>query len=880
MRGIASGVVLIGTIFAVFTIAACLIGCFRRSERYRLNVAVLLFCLVAAPFAERLGGAAWPFRLLAAAMTWVSPYLVTRLVLQFRDTSRWLTNASLAVAIGAPILYTVWPDPRPFVVDVLVYAGSATILGVTATLLTQAFGRAYGVIRARLFVAALATWLFAATAVLGALFVAVPSLSTPAWPLVGVFYGATLIGYSFAFSTPRWLRRGWQRAEEARYLTERTHRDPEERGERAAEDLCRAAARSSGSALTLVALTDPADAGRLTVRARSDPALHLVSCSREDPLVLRAWSGAMSGPVAECLPALGDHLRPFGSSVLMAPIVGHREVWGIVAVVQRRGSLFPEDDLTVLGQLARHAATVLDYAHLVTEARARERRLADRRLREVEARLALMLDSIKDYALFAIDDRGTVANWHAGAEHVFGYSMAEIIDQSAAELFEMTPDQLATFLDESRQLGTAHREGPCRRKDGSRFLGITDLRPLEGDLEARGYVVVTHDITDRRALEDQLRQSQKMQAIGQLAGGIAHDFNNMLTAILGYADSLESEIRPTDPRRRQVGEIQKAAERAAGLTRQLLTFSRGQMLQPSVINLTRLVEDLLPMLRRMIGEHIVISGVADDAIAPIVGDRTQVEQILLNLAVNARDAMPGGGQLTIRTSRIWMDAALAAGQALPGPFVLLEVSDTGVGMDRATQARIFEPFFTTKAVGAGTGLGLATVFGIVQRMAGLVRVVSEPGSGSTFRLYFPEVLGHEVSAPPASPADAPRGTETVLLVEDDQPVRAYLTEVLEKQGYRVLAAADQTAALAQVQAHVDPIHLVVTDVVMPGGTGPELVRALAQVRSPLSVLYISGYADAALSRESSPLQAGYFLQKPFSATTLLGKIRQILSPPV
>ncbi len=325
----------------------------------------------------------------------------------------------------------------------------------------------------------------------------------------------------------------------------------------------------------------------------------------------------------------------------------------------------------------------------------------------------------------------------------------------------------------------------------------------------------------------------------------------------------------------QIVEIQKAAERAAGLTRQLLAFSRPQMFQPSIINLSRLASDLVPMLVRVIGEHIDITADLAPDLLPVLGDRSQVEQIVVNLAVNARDAMPNGGRLTIRTANVSLDGTQVRAPAEAG--VLLEVADTGIGMDPATQARIFEPFFTTKEHGRGTGLGLATVYGIVKQMGGAVNVTSAPNQGTTFKFYFPEThVRPETELGPVSP-DSPRGCETLLLVEDDGAVRTYLTRLLEGHGYCVMAAQHQTEALTVAGAMTAPIHLVITDVLMPGGTGPELVRALDQIRPGIPTLYISGYADDATFKQPGPYaRNSHFLQKPFTAADLMSRIRQIL----
>jgi CheY-like chemotaxis protein len=366
-----------------------------------------------------------------------------------------------------------------------------------------------------------------------------------------------------------------------------------------------------------------------------------------------------------------------------------------------------------------------------------------------------------------------------------------------------------------------------------------------------------------------------MEAIGQLAGGIAHDFNNLLTAILGYTEWLNHELQG-DARLSHVHEIQQAAERASDLVGQLLAFSRRRMLEPATIDLGALVTGLLPMLRRLIGEQIRVVDQLPASLPPIVGDRSQVEQIILNLAVNARDAMPGGGTLTMGARTERRDQPGPDG--LPaGTYLVFEVSDTGAGMDAETQRRAFEPFFTTKGVGRGTGLGLSTVYGIVQQMKGAVTVESAVGAGTTFRLIFPESVRDVIEAPALSPVQTMRGTETVLLVEDDASVRSLVGQVLKAHGYRVLAAEHAAAASSVAASYADRIDLVIADVVMPGSTGPQLVAELHARRPGLAALYISGYADAALDQQPIPLRPGQLLLKPFSSTELLTRIRQILT---
>ena len=405
----------------------------------------------------------------------------------------------------------------------------------------------------------------------------------------------------------------------------------------------------------------------------------------------------------------------------------------------------------------------------------------------------------------------------------------------------------------------------------ARVLYAPDGRPLSD-------IGVAIDVTARKTLETQLRQAQKMEAIGQLAGGVAHDFNNLLTAILGYAKLLSDSLPPGDARLRDVDEIHQAAERAAGLTRQLLAFSRQQVLQPTAVDLNSLVTETSHMLRRLIGEHIELVTQLSPDLAPVMADKTQLEQVIMNLAVNARDAMPGGGEMSISTANVELDQTYAAEHAVAvrsGPFVMLAVSDTGVGMNEQTRRRLFEPFFTTKERGKGTGLGLATVYGIVKQSGGYIWVYSEPGRGASFKVYLPQAEKN-VEAEPAVAAASPKpaaASETVLVVEDEAAVRFLTRILLERAGYRVIDAPNpQTAETLCTQE----VNLLITDVIMPGGTGPELFQTLA-VRFPnLKVLYMSGYTDQMVAREGQLDPDTAFLQKPFSSDGLLRKVRDVL----
>jgi len=382
-----------------------------------------------------------------------------------------------------------------------------------------------------------------------------------------------------------------------------------------------------------------------------------------------------------------------------------------------------------------------------------------------------------------------------------------------------------------------------------------------------------------RSTEEQLRQAQKMEAIGRLAGGIAHDFNNILSVILSYSDLILAELKPPDPLVGDVSEVRKAALRAAELTSQLLVFSRQQVILPKVLDLNEVVASVDRMVVRILGEDIELVSLPAERLGRVLADRNNVEQVIMNLVVNARDAMPIGGKLTIETGNVHLDSEYAREHAgaSPGPHVMLAVSDTGVGMDRATQARVFEPFFTTKEVGKGTGLGLSTVFGIAQQSGGSVWVYSELGKGTTFKVYFPSVDADlEATGPALAPA-ALRGTETILLVEDQEQVRAVACAILKRSGYRVLVAQHASEALLLCAAGSEPIHLLLTDVVMPNMSGAELARRAMSVRPGLKVLYMSGYTDDSVVRHGILDSEMAFLQKPFTPETLTRKVREVLN---
>ena len=464
---------------------------------------------------------------------------------------------------------------------------------------------------------------------------------------------------------------------------------------------------------------------------------------------------------------------------------------------------------------------------------------------------------------------------------IVGYTRDELLARTFQDITH--PDDLDVDVAATRQLlaneiQTRSREKRYLHKDGSIVwvdLTVSVMRDSSG--EPKAFIAVVQDITGRKQLEQELLHSQRMEGVGQLAGGIAHDFNNLLTVIGGRGHLGLAKLKADDPLRRDFELIQKTADRAARLTRQLLAFSRKQLLQPRVVDPNDLVQDSANLLKRLIGEEIELVFVPAADVGRVHVDPGQLEQVIVNLAVNARDAMPRGGRLTIETSNAELDAGYAAQHVgvVPGQFVMLEVSDTGVGMDGPTQARIFEPFFTTKGPGKGTGLGLATVYGIVKQSGGHVRVYSEPGVGTAFRIYFPRTDA-AVEAETSTDAALPRGQETVLLVEDEEEVRRFTREVLERLGYTVLEATGAMDAVVISERHLGVINVLLTDVVMPQMSGRELAEAIAGARPETKVLFMSGYTDDAIVRHGV-LEAGIkFLEKPFSPQTLAVKVREVL----
>jgi PAS domain S-box-containing protein len=563
--------------------------------------------------------------------------------------------------------------------------------------------------------------------------------------------------------------------------------------------------------------------------------------------------------------AIRDVLRQRGIvSMLLVPLFIEGEVAGSLLLSAAEQRLFTAEEVDLARRVAGQLGGPLSRA----------------RLQETHQRLSTAVEQSPDSVLIT-DTAGTILYVNPAFERVTGYSRAEALGRTPRLLKSGQHDE--AFY---RELWTTISAGRVwqgrfinRKKDGSLYTEDATITPLRNPAgEVVQYVATMRDVTRELELEQQFRQAQKMEAVGRLAGGVAHDFNNLLTVIRLSARLLEDQLHRLDPLRSHVERIQEASQRAANLTRQLLAFSRKEIVEPKVLDLNQVLGELDKMLRRLIGEDVELILLSTRDLWPVKIDPTQVEQAVVNLAVNARDAMPRGGKLTIETANVVFDEAYAAHhlEVEPGEYTLLAVSDNGVGMNEEVKTHLFEPFFTTKERGKGTGLGLATVFGIVKQNGGHVRVYSEVGQGTTFKIYLPRVA-ENVPTPLRLPQPAAaRGMETLLIVEDELPVRELTRDILLDHGYRVLAAGDGVEALRIAGEHEGPIHLLLTDVVMPRMSGRELANQLRDRRPETRVLFTSGYTDNAVVHHGVLVEGVHFLSKPFELEALVQKVREVL----
>ena len=551
------------------------------------------------------------------------------------------------------------------------------------------------------------------------------------------------------------------------------------------------------------------------------------------------------------------------------PLRAGSQTFGVLVVQSYREDVrFGERDKEVLTFVSQQLASAIDHKR------------HEEALRQSESRYRSLVQSAV-YGIYRSSVDGRFLDVNPALIHMLGYDSAdEVVKLDPQREVFVEPAEHERLLQEFHRTGCLDSaEVRWKRKDGSVItVRLSGRAATELDEADQALEIIAEDITERRALEDQFRQAQKMEAVGRLAGGVAHDFNNLLMVVSGYTEVLMEALDQNDPLLVKVQAIQQAADRATTLTRQLLAFSRKQLLELKVVDVNSIVADMERLLRPLIGENIDLTTKLTPNVGHTRADAGQLEQVIMNLVVNAKDAMPDGGRILIQTSEADPDTARREHSLIePGTYILLSVSDTGAGMDRETQSRIFEPFFTTKEKGKGTGLGLSTVYGIVKQGGGYIFAQSEPGCGTTFRIYLPRV---------ADPADSPRvdkhaqaaagGSETVLLVEDEESVRELVRETLKTRGYTVIEASDGIAGMRVSEEYQGNIEILITDVVMPGMSGRELAKRVAAARPNIRVLYLSGYTEDAIMHQGVFEAGTAFLQKPFTLQVLARKVREVL----
>ena len=575
-------------------------------------------------------------------------------------------------------------------------------------------------------------------------------------------------------------------------------------------------------------------------------------------------------PAFDRLAAMGE-VELVGSpspSWLGVPLKTPTATIGVLVVQHYQNeNAYDQRDLEFLDSVGGHIALAI------------ERRRAEEELRKSESVLSLLFEHNPIPTWLYDVESLQFLRVNQAAVHQYGYTQDEF---ERMTILEIRPTSERAKAEEYlREMGSADEEHGFwlhQGKDGTKFEAeLISHEMMHAGRRVR--LVVAQDISERRHLELQLRQAQKMEAVGRLAGGVAHDFNNLLMVIKGHTELLLNALNPADAMARKIEQIDRSADRATTLTRQLLAFSRLQVLQPQVINLNSVVEEMGKLLPRLIGEDIELILRLDGNLGSIRADASQMEQVIMNLAVNARDAMPNGGKLIIETKKCELEQSYTSSHPFmkPGSYILLDVTDTGTGMDEETQAHIFEPFFTTKEKGKGTGLGLATVYGIVKQSGGFIWVYSELGKGTSFKIYLPHVDGKQTQASTAKPAtELPAGTETVLLSEDEQDVREIAREFLESGGYTVLEAKNGKEAIALATKHGGDIDLLVTDMVMPGMTGQELAVRLQRDYPGLAVVFMSGYSEHAATEMANADPSVRLMTKPFSRAAMLRTVRETL----
>jgi PAS domain S-box-containing protein len=586
------------------------------------------------------------------------------------------------------------------------------------------------------------------------------------------------------------------------------------------------------------------------------------------------FNGKDEQEVEEKFPGLMPETKAGARSFLSVPFISRDQVIGGLHFRSNTYGAYSDKDLRLAESIASQIAGAIANARLFAE-----RQQVEKALKDSEEKYRLLVQNAKD-AIFIVQD-GVIKFSNGKTEKLFGYSGAELAEVPFVNHIHPADRETAYGSIPGGSVGKEFPKAQSFRIKNQAGQEIW-LELKSADMEWEGKPASLNfasDITEQKKLEAQFFQAQKMEAVGRLAGGVAHDFNNLLTVINSNSQLALMELREWDPLKEKIESIQKAGEKAANLTRQLLSFSRRQVVEMKVIDLNATLQDLEKMLRRVIGEDIELSFLLDKNLGRLKADPGQIEQAILNLIVNARDAMPSGGKIVVETCNVNLDQeyTLTHMGMKPGPHVMLSISDTGMGMKPEIRERIFEPFFTTKEKGKGTGLGLSTVYGAVKQSGGNVWVYSEPRQGTTFKIYLPRVDEPlEAPAKKLTRGKMPHGHETILVVEDEEEVRKLAVGILGRYGYRVLEASHGGEALQICEQCKEPIHLLMSDVVMPGMSGPDFARRLKYFYPEIKVLFMSGYTDNALSQNGLLDEAVFFLQKPFSVEKLTGKIREVL----
>jgi PAS domain S-box-containing protein len=868
----------------------------RRPRRTAIDTA-LFFCALAlileiTGLSSQLGLVLPPVvNLTLTAVLLALPYLQLRLLDDYVGVGTGvlrLAIAGLVLGIGSIVII---PAPIPGLLTIALVLYFVALLMYGAVRFLREGLRARGLVASRLIAVAVGSGLVAFVLVAA---VVVPLLFPGATELARLSSQTLILAaglaYLVGFAPPSLVKRLWQESALRRFMQETTRLSDAGNVDEVIRRLEIAAGAATAGSRALVAVWDDAKATlRFTLPDGTAQTIDSRTNLTLGGRVVQERRPVLSEDPARDFPSGAAMYRRLGvKAVAGAPIVVRGRVFGVLAVQSGHPSLFGRDDLEFFALLADQSGIAIENSQLLAEVRsltAEERRRGD----EARSRLATIVDSSSDAIIGSTLD-GVVTDWNPAAERIYGYTATEAVGSTLSEI--VPPDrtsELPGVFEHIRAGESLVLETERVRKGGARFDVSMSLAPLrDADGTIVGIATVARDITERVAaerreaeLEVRLRQSQRLEGIGRLAGGIAHDFNNLLAVVLNYATFVEDRLPEGAEAREDLAQIRRAAERGAAFTRQLLTFAHQRPVKVEDVQLNQLIPALREMLRRTIPENIAIEARLAPDLWMVSADSGQLEQVLLNLVVNAGDAMPGGGTLIVETANVTFDKAAASQMAdlEPGTYVCLTVTDTGHGMSKEVVEHAFEPFFTTKPIGKGTGLGLATVYGIVKQAGGLVSIYSEVGRGTSIRVLIPANKGaasHLAGVVPALPADETidRGNIAILLVEDEPAVRSAAVRILRATGYRLIDAGSPAEAieLARTEPRID---LLVTDMVMPGMSGRDLSQDLKKERPDLRVVYMSGYSEE-LVTSASKLD-GPLLQKPFTRESLLAIVGAAVS---